>query len=185
MSPAKFRALITDISYVAKLESEMLAMEMVDLEEVIRNIEWSLADKIKRSGGRLNLHLDVTQIRFSKKTLRSILFNLISNGIKFRGSDPPVIDITCTREKENVVLSIQDNGIGISKENMHAIFNMYGRLNHAIEGQGIGLSLTKKIVDAANGNIVVESEPGKGSKFIIYFKCEPEAFSVPAADVSA
>lgn len=181
----KFRSLINDISYVAKLESGILATEMVDLDEVIKNIEWSLEDKINRSGARINLQLGVTQIRFSKKNLRSILFNIISNGIKFRGSDPPVIDITSTREKDNVVLSIQDNGIGIPKENMDTVFSLYGRLNHAIEGQGVGLYLAKKIVDAANGNIIVESEPGKGSRFIIYFKSTPEAITVPAADLLA
>ena len=52
---------------------------------------------------------------------------------------------------------------------------MYGRLHHDVEGQGIGLYLAKKIVDAAGGNIVVESEPGKGSKFMLYFKIEVKA----------
>jgi len=51
---------------------------------------------------------------------------------------------------------------------------MYGRLHQDVEGRGIGLYLAKKIVDATSGNITVESEPGKGSKFIISFKAEPD-----------
>jgi len=73
-----------------------------------------------------------------------------------------------------VVLSVQDNGVGIPKEDIPKIFEMYGRLNQEVEGQGIGLYLTKKIVDAAHGNMEVESIPGKGSKFTIHFKAEQE-----------
>jgi two-component system CheB/CheR fusion protein len=60
----------------------------------------------------------------------------------------------------------------MKSQDIRKIFEMYGRLHHVVEGQGIGLYLAKKLVDAANGNIVVESEPGKGSKFLLYFKAE-------------
>ena len=169
-SVKKFRSLITEISTIAKIESDMITMEMVDVEEIINNVEWSLDDKIKVSGAVLNRHLEVKEILFSKKNLRSVLYNLISNAIKFRADERPLIDISTTRQRDNIVLSIQDNGRGIAKNEMGKIFEMYGRLNRDVEGHGIGLYLAKKIIDAAGGNIVVESEPGKGSKFIIYFK---------------
>ncbi len=170
----KFRSLINDIATVAKVESGMLTTEMINLDEIINEIEWSLENKIKSTGTIIKRDLKVKQIRFSKKNLRSILFNLISNGIKFKGNERPVISISTAKEKDNIILSVEDNGIGISKNDLDRIFDMYGRVNHDIDGHGIGLYLTKKIVDAASGNIVVESEPGKGSKFIVYFKTEAE-----------
>ncbi|MNY54049.1 Phytochrome-like protein cph1 [compost metagenome] len=110
------------------------------------------------------------QAFFSKKNIRSILFNLISNGIKFRGELSPVIHIHTSMEDNHVVLTVQDNGRGIHKEGLDRIFDMYGRLHQDVEGRGIGLYLAKKIVNAAGGDINVKSEPGKGSKFTIRFK---------------
>lgn len=172
-SVKKFRSLINDIATIAKLESDMITMEMVDVNEIINNIEWSLDDKIKLSGAVINRDLEVKHILFSKKNLRSIVYNLISNGIKFKSDERPVINIHTTKQRDNVILPVQDNGMGIPKGDLDKIFNMYGRLHHDIEGHGIGLYLAKKIVDAVSGNIIVESVPGKGSKFIIYLKAEP------------
>jgi len=170
----KFRALINDISAVAKIESGMIAMEMVDINEIINNIEWSLESKIRSTRAVINRQLGVEHIYFSKKNLRSILYNLVSNGIKFKSGDAPVISITTTKEEDNVILCVQDNGIGMAKADTDKIFGIYGRLNTDIEGHGIGLYLAKKIVDASGGNIIVESEPGSGSKFTLYFKRESQ-----------
>lgn len=167
-SVKKFRSLIGDIANIAKIESDMIVPEMVDLHEILNNIEWSLDNKIKEAKAVINRQLDVKQILFSKKNLRSIVYNLISNSIKFRSDQPPVISLRTEKRGNNVLLSVQDNGIGIDAAHLDKIFNLYGRIHQEVEGQGIGLYLAKKIVDAAKGNIVVESQPGKGSKFIIY-----------------
>lgn len=161
---------------IGKIENEM--MEMVDLDEIIDNVERSLDDKIKTTGTVINRELEINQILFSKKNLRSILYNLISNAIKFKGDKPPVINIQSTKEGDNIVFSVQDNGIGLSKADLNKVFDLYGRLHHDIEGQGIGLFLAKKIVDASGGNITVEGRNGKGAKFNIYFKTEPEDSAV-------
>jgi two-component system CheB/CheR fusion protein len=170
----KYRELITDIAAIAKIEGDMIVLEKVDIDEIINNIEWSLEDKIKLSEAVITRDLEVKSVMFSKKNLRSIIYNFLSNAIKFRRDERPVIHISTVAEDEFIVLSVQDNGIGISKKDIHKIFEMYGRLNQDAEGQGIGLYLAKKIVDAAHGSMEVESEPGKGSKFTIYFKAEPE-----------
>ncbi|MGI8582843.1 MAG: chemotaxis protein CheB [Chitinophagaceae bacterium] len=173
-SVKKFRSLINDIANIAKIENGMLEMEMIDIEEIINNVEWSLANKIKSSEAVINRDLEVKNILFSKKNLRSILYNLISNCIKFKSDQPPVINVCTAKEGDCVILSVQDNGIGMTKDGIDKIFGMYDRLHQDIEGHGIGLYLAKKIVDAAGGNIIVESDPGKGSKFTINLKCEPE-----------
>lgn len=173
-SVKKFRKLITDIATIAKVENEMTAKEMVDIDEIINNIEWSLEDKIKSSGTVIKRNLGLRYILFSKKNLRSILYNLISNAIKFKGEVPPAITILTRKEGDHIVLSVKDNGQGIPKNDIDKIFNMYGRLNLDVEGHGIGLYLAKKIVNASGGEIIVESEPGIGSDFKIYLKSEAE-----------
>jgi two-component system CheB/CheR fusion protein len=173
----KFRSLINDIATIGKIESDT-EMELVDIEEQINNIEWSLEDKIKSSGAVILRDLEVSHIPFSRKNLRSILYNLVSNGIKFKGGDPPVVNIHTQMNGNNVMLSVRDNGMGVPKDDFDKIFNLYGRLHHEIEGNGIGLYLAKKIVVAAGGCIKVESEPGKGSKFIITLKADPKQLAI-------
>ncbi|MEJ7823614.1 MAG: ATP-binding protein, partial [Chitinophagaceae bacterium] len=156
-SSKKFRSLIQDISTVAKLESGMLEMEMVDMHETIDNIEWSLESKIKAANATIVRDIEVKNILFSKKNLRSILYNIISNGIKFKSDQPPLINIKISKKADKVIISVQDNGIGIPKDDLVKIFDLYGRLHHDVEGQGIGLYLAQKIVHASGGNITVES----------------------------
>lgn len=167
-SVKKFRTLINDISVIARIEGDMLTMEMVDVAEIIANIEWSLESRIKKSGTVITKNLEIKQILFSKKNLRSILYNLVANGIKFTNGSSPLIHIAIIKTTDHILLSVNDNGIGIAKNQVDIIFSMYGRLNKEMEGQGIGLYLAKKIIDAANGNMTVESEMGKGSTFSIF-----------------
>ncbi|WP_026899248.1 chemotaxis protein CheB [Daejeonella oryzae] len=168
-SVKKFRNLVKDLSSIAKLESGMMITEMVDLNELINDVEWSLENKIKTSDVEISRDLQVKQLPFSKKNLRSIIYNLISNSVKFKREQPCTIHIRTFKEGDTVILSVEDNGIGIPKEKLGEIFNMYGRLQLDIEGQGIGLYLAKKLIDSTGGKIVVESEQGIGSNFKIYF----------------
>jgi len=169
-----FRFLITDLATIAKVEGDMIAMENVDINDIINNVEWSLEKKIQESGATIVRDIKSEQIFFSKKNLRSVVYNLISNAIKFKRDEPPVIKIATGRDGKNTILTVEDNGQGIPKKSLDKIFEMYGRLHQDIEGSGIGLYLAKKIINAASGSIVVESEPGKGTKFIIHFMAEME-----------
>jgi len=168
-SVKKFRSLITEISTVAKIDKDMIAMEMVDVEELIKDVEWSLNDRITASGAVISYNLDVTSILFAKKNLRSILFNLISNAVKFKGLHSPVISVATIKEGDELLLSVQDNGIGMKPEDLDKIFDMHNRLHPEVEGQGIGLYLVKKIVHAAGGEITVQSNLKTGSKFTVRF----------------
>ncbi|WP_428232691.1 sensor histidine kinase [Flavobacterium sp.] len=163
-----FRSLIKDIAVIAKVESDMTVTEKVNLNEIIDNIEWGLNDKITMADAKITRKLQITEILYSKKNMRSILYNLIANAVKFRSEQPPMINISTFQEGSYNVLTVQDNGKGIPDGGLNKIFDMYGRLHQDIEGSGIGLYLAKKIINAAGGNIIVESELGKGTKFIIY-----------------
>jgi len=165
-----FRSLIKDIAKIAKVESDIVGNENANLNEILDNIEWSLKDKISHSGTTIVRSLELEDFVFSKKNLRSILFNLISNAIKFKGTGDPVIKISTFQEPDYNVVTIEDNGKGIAEDGLGKIFNMYGRLQNDIEGSGIGLFLAKKIVNASEGNITVNSALGKGTTFSIYLK---------------
>ena len=169
-SVKKFSLLIKDISTIAKIEADMLGTELIDIEDCISNVEWSLENKIAESNATINTDIQVKTINFSKKNLRSIIYNLVCNAIKFAGDEKPIININTKIENKQTVLTVEDNGIGMTTDSLERIFEMYGRLNQEKEGFGIGLYLAKKIINASGGKIEVESELGKGSKFTIFFK---------------
>ena len=169
-SVKKFSLLIKDISTIAKIEADMLGTELIDIEDCISNVEWSLENKIAESNATINTDIQVKTINFSKKNLRSIIYNLVCNAIKFSGDEKPIININTKIENKQTVLTVEDNGIGMTTDSLERIFEMYGRLNQEKEGFGIGLYLAKKIINASGGKIEVESELGKGSKFTIFFK---------------
>jgi light-regulated signal transduction histidine kinase (bacteriophytochrome) len=99
--------------------------------------------------------------------LAQVFQNLISNGIKFRGEDPPHIHVSAYNSGDECVFSVRDNGIGIEPRHYERIFQMFQRLHHRSEypGTGIGLALCHKIVERHGGRIWLESEMGKGSTF--------------------
>ncbi|MCF2502052.1 PAS domain-containing protein [Dyadobacter sp. CY107] len=163
----KFRLLVKEIAQVAKIESDATETEPVDVDELLDDIEWSLTEQINSSGAIIKRDVQVKQVLFSKKNLRSILYNLTSNSIKYRSEKPPLIVVRIAAEGNHTILSVQDNGMGIEKRHLDTIFNKYARLQTDGEGYGIGLYLTSKIVNASGGRITVESEPGNGSKFMI------------------
>jgi len=174
----KFHMLVSEMAVIGKVESGISILEPVDFNELIEDVTLSIEDKINSTETVIQNDLGVAEIYFSKKNLRSILYNLISNAIKFR--DPVrknTLFISTRAEEGYILLSVEDNGIGIPAKDSEKIFQMYGRLENNVDGQGIGLYLVKKILRAAGGKIILKSEPGKGSTFTIYFKDKQPALA--------
>ena len=103
--------------------------------------------------------------------------NLISNAIKYRREGAlPEISMSAKRDGDFWVFSIRDNGIGIGPEHLDGVFEVFRRLHgHEIAGNGIGLALCRKVVEAQGGTIWVESEIGKGSAFYFSLSCRAGA----------
>jgi signal transduction histidine kinase len=111
----------------------------------------------------------VKEIRFARKNLRSILYNLVSNALKYRSPHrSPRIQLESEQQGEWIRLSVHDNGLGIEAEHIPKLFGMFKRLHTHVEGTGIGLYIVKRIVENNGGNIEVKSELGKGTSFNIY-----------------
>ena len=101
-----------------------------------------------------------------------VLLNILDNAVKY-SHEIPEITVSTESVNESVVLSVADKGIGIPKEYQEQIFEGFFRVPtgnvHNVKGFGLGLNYVKKIMDAHDGKIVVESAPNKGTKFSLYF----------------
>jgi PAS domain S-box-containing protein len=111
------------------------------------------------------------EIEYNPAYLESILLNLISNAIKYSHPDrKPEVEISANHNGEETILTVSDNGIGLDLEKYgNDLFGMYKTFHSNKNSKGIGLYITKNQVESLGGRIEVESKPGKGSRFTIYF----------------
>jgi signal transduction histidine kinase len=161
---------IKDLSQILSATdgSTELTTESIDLDEMINNIQVSLNDMISQSGTYIETHFELPTIVSYKAYLYSMLYNLVSNAIKYRSGQPPIIKILVNVSDEAIYIVVSDNGAGIDLEK-HAgdIFKPYRRFNFSTEGKGLGLFLVKSHVDAMNGKIDIKSSPEIGTTFNI------------------
>jgi len=130
----------------------------------LEDVRLTINDNIINSGGGYKTDIAVSEITFVRRKLRSIIYNLISNAIKFKSPErKPEIFIKTTRDTDFIVISVKDNGIGVHASKIDAIFSKYFRVENGIEGSGIGLYLVKEIVNNSGGKVLLESTSGKGS----------------------
>jgi two-component system phosphate regulon sensor histidine kinase PhoR len=149
--------------------------ELLNFEHIIEDVRLTLAPQIEESGAVIKSEIGVSEVTFVRRKLRSVIYNLVNNAIKYKSEGlKPQIFIRTEVENGFMVISIRDNGIGIAEKDLKTIFAKYQRLGDSVEGTGIGLYLVKEIVTNAGGKISVESELGKGSVFRVFLKLDPE-----------
>ncbi|RVT73354.1 PAS domain S-box protein [Flavobacterium sufflavum] len=148
-----------------------LITENLNLKQYIDNTIAILSDQIELKGVHVisSVENDI-EVNYNPAYLQSILYNLISNAIRYSHLERnPTISIDFFTEKNKKILQVSDNGIGIDlKRNGHKIFGMYKKFSNHKESKGIGLFITKNQIDAMGGNITVESEPNQGTTFKVY-----------------
>jgi len=148
--------------------------ELLNFEHILEDVRLILAGDLISSGVAIKSEIKVSEILFSRRKLRSIIYNLVSNAIKFKSPEgKPEVLIKTDRVKDFILISVKDNGIGIEAIKQEAIFSKYFRVENAIEGSGIGLYLVKEIVNKVGGKVTVKSNPGKGSEFTVKLKLPP------------
>lgn len=148
-----------------------LSIEKLNLYEYIEKAKIILSQQINKNGADVqNLVPKDIQINYNAAYLESILFNLISNAIRYSHKDRKP-EIILTFEPETNSLKVKDNGIGIDlKKNGEKLFGMYKTFNNNPDSKGIGLFLVKNQVDAMGGTIKAESKLHEGTTFTIHFK---------------
>ncbi len=170
-SVERFKKTIVNLTEVVKLQKEHNGEAApVDFLEVVGEVMLDLEPMIQSSGAQIKVDVaDYPAIRFSEKNLRSLIYNLLSNGIKYCSPERmPRVRISFESTPEYHILTITDNGLGIEPEGVEQLFTMFKRFHDHVEGSGIGLYMVKKMVDNAGGKIEVESQAGQGTTFKVY-----------------
>lgn len=159
---------LTEVSVNNEEDHEM--PDLVDVEEIINDVLTSIGDLITENDPDLHIDLQIKKLHIRAKEIRSILFNLINNAIKYRSeSRRPVIKVSFTYspERDKLILKVEDNGIGIAQEDQSKVFVPFKRLHKASPGLGLGMSLVKQTIEKNGGAIEVCSEVDKGTIFTI------------------
>lgn len=168
----KMQEIISELTDTRKQEFRYKAEEeLVNFEHILEDVRVTLMDDIIKSGAVISSEVNASQIQFSRRKLRSIIYNLVNNAIKYRSPGRKLaITIKTGVEGGFVCISVSDNGTGIEPDKHIAIFSKYFRLKNGLDGSGIGLYLVNEIVQNAGGHISLHSELDKGAEFKIYLR---------------
>jgi len=162
----RMRSLMDGLLALSQVGTHGRAFEPTDCEAVVDKAVNDLAVAIAESGAVVTRD-PLPTVLGDAGQLEHLFQNLVSNAIKFRSEEEPRVHITARRKRTEWLFSVRDNGIGIDSRYSQRIFVVFQRL-HAREerpGTGIGLAISKKIVERHGGRIWVESRPGEGATF--------------------
>ena len=177
----RMQALIKNLLTYYSVGTETKPFKPTDCEAVLKTALLSLKAAISESG-MIVTHDSLPTVMGDESQLGQLFQYLIDNGIKFRNGGAPQIHVSCRMDGEEWQFSLKDNGIGIEPQYAERIFIIFQRLHSHKEfsGTGIGLAVSKKIVERHGGRMWVESEPGKGATF--YFTVPAVAAEKISAD---
>lgn len=152
-----------------------LRLTEIDANSIIFNVVNTFKLKVEKYGGTLNAELDALNalVTVDEMHFTNVIFNLLDNATKYRDEERPLNLVVSTRDipGEKLEIAVSDNGIGIRKDDLKKIFDKFYRVStgnrHDVKGFGLGLAYVRKMITDMGGNISVESEFGKGTKFII------------------
>ena len=169
----RFKNTLKDLTEVAKVGNEEITdHKKVSFEEIFQEVKFTISDLIQQFNAEISEDFsEAPEISFSKKNLRSIIYNLVSNAIKYSSPErKPIIEIRTSTKDSYIILSVADNGLGIKKESREKVFGMFKRLHDHVEGTGVGMAIVKRIIENNGGKIEMESEPGIGTTFKMYLQ---------------
>jgi two-component system, sensor histidine kinase and response regulator len=175
----RLQHLVGDLLFLSQIQSGKMAMEFQDAD--LAGIAASALEELRPEAQRKHIELalsatDVPRLVVDPIRIAQLLGNLLSNAVKFT-PDGGRVEVRLRREGDQVVLAVADTGIGILAVDRERVFERFFRTaiaaRHAIQGTGLGLAVTKAIVDAHHGTIAVDSEEGRGSTFTVRLPLRP------------
>ncbi len=164
----RMQAMITDLLELSHTAAYNSHKELADLHLLFNEAQHNLSNLIKENEAEIITEGKLPTLIANKTNIIRLFQNLLGNAIKFKKRDtPPVITLKVVENKDEWLISIKDNGIGIPAEKFESIFEIFNRLHskEEYEGTGIGLASCKKIVEINGGTIWLESEENIGSTF--------------------
>lgn len=168
----RMKGIIRSLLEYSRISSDGRQLTQVPVDKVLEEVQQNLKQRIAGSGAVIRIGI-MPGVRANEAQMLQLFQNLIGNAVKFRSSQPPEITIQAEEQPGHWLFSVADNGIGMDMK--HAgkkIFQVFQRL-HArdeYEGTGIGLAISKKIVERHGGTIWADSQPGKGTVFYFTLK---------------
>jgi signal transduction histidine kinase len=177
-------ALINDILDLSKIEADEMEVtaEPFPMPEAVRKVADMIAPLAAKKGLLIETHLaaDVGEVVSDRRRVEQILLNLLSNAVKF--SERGKIGLTCSRDRDRVVVQVSDTGIGIKEEDLDSLFQPFQQLEVSLsrpfEGTGLGLAICRRLLRLLGGEISVRSAWGRGSVFEFWL---PEARTATAS----
>ena len=171
--------LINDVLDLSKIEAGKLELDLepVDLRKLLEGSLVVVRERALAHNITLSLHMtdEIGTITADERKVKQIVFNLLSNAMKFT-LDRGEVGIRAQNSDDHVEVAVWDNGIGIADEDQQRIFEEFQQAEQGLtnkpEGTGLGLALTKKLVDLHGGQIWVESNQGNGSTFVFTLPVE-------------
>ena len=190
LSSKHLLGLINDVLDMSKIESGKLTLttEQISLKEVVEGIVNIMQPQVKSKKQTFDIHVEnilTENVWCDGVRLNQVLLNLLSNATKYT-PEGGSIQLSLSEEKSpkgedyvRIYIKVKDNGIGMSPDFLKKIYESYSRADetriHKTEGAGLGMAITKYIVDAMKGTIDIKSEPDKGSEFFLTFDFEKAA----------
>jgi signal transduction histidine kinase len=177
----RMTGLINNLLNISKMDTGTLQLvrKRVKLHDLMQDAFDSMSNNALGKGVELELKIppDLGSVRLDKDLFRVAIDNLLSNAIKYSNPGGKVTVSAQNLDNDQMQISVRDRGIGISPEDCEKVFLKYYRANNSEtgsrSGHGLGLYLARQIVSLHHGTLTVNSEPGKGSEFIITFKAQP------------
>ena len=172
----RLRFLVEKVLQMSMFERKkaIFKMKQLDLNEMVESVANTFTLRVEHTGGKIYTEIEAVNstIYVDEMHFQNVIFNLMDNAVKYRKPDRPInIYIRTWNDDTSLYLSIRDTGVGIKKDNLKKVFEKFYRVHtgnvHDVKGFGLGLAYVKKVIDLHKGDITVESEYGKGTKFTI------------------
>ena len=166
-SADKAQNLIDSLKDLSRVTHAPVKLETVSIKSLVQDVEEVMADGLKELNARIQCRTDA-DIRCDKALIHQLLQNLVENALKYRSDAAPLIIFDTHQENGEIVHSVTDNGIGIDPKFAIAVFDVFRRLQDAIEkeeGEGIGLSICRRIIERHGGKIWLDDDYQNGARF--------------------
>ncbi|EOR96059.1 Signal transduction histidine kinase [Arcticibacter svalbardensis MN12-7] len=176
-------SLIDEILDLSKIEAGKMELEYQNtaVKDIMLDLKSLFGPIAKEKSLELNMHVDSDIpeiIRIDKMRFEQVIKNLLSNALKFTARGSVLMNVTSSNKRGFINFSVKDTGIGIAKDKQNHVFEAFqqadGSTRRKYGGTGLGLSISRELVKLQGGELLIASEPGKGSEFTVVIPIHPE-----------